>query len=147
MSALTTLISLMLVSAQLTQAQPAPKVPRIGLLFPGSLSYGAPNVEAFRQGLLELGYVEGKNIVIEYRIGEGKLDLYPRLATELVQLNVEVIVTASAPAVQAVRSATSTIPIVIAAAANPVGAGLISSLPRPARKHNRIEHAVSRFKR
>ena len=131
MSALTILTFLILVSAQLTQAQPAPKVPRIGLLFPGSLSYGAPNVEAFRQGLLELGYVEGKNIVIEYRIGDGKLDLYPRLATELVKLKVEVIVTASAPAVQAVRNATSTIPIVIAAAANPIGAGLISSLPRP----------------
>ena len=115
----------------LTQAQETQKVRRIGVLFPGSLSYGAPNVEAFRRGLRELGYVEDKNIVIYYRIAEGKLDRYPILATELVNLKVDVIVTASAPVVQAVKKATKTIPIVIAAAADPIGAGLIDSLARP----------------
>ena len=114
-----------------TEAQKTEKVRRIGLLFPGSLSYGVPNIEAFRHGLRQLGYIEGKNILVDYRVGDGKLDQYPRLAAELVSLNVEVIVTASAPAVQAVRNATSTIPIVIAAAANPDGAGLITSLSRP----------------
>jgi ABC-type uncharacterized transport system substrate-binding protein len=88
-------------------------------------------MEAFLEGLREVGYVEGKNIVVEIRYAAGRLDRYPELAAELVNLKVDVIVTASAPAVQAVRSATRTIPIVMAAAADPVGAGLVASLARP----------------
>jgi putative ABC transport system substrate-binding protein len=107
------------------------KVPTVGLLLPGSLSYGEPIVEAFRQGLRDLGYTEGKNIVIEYRTGEGKLDRYSQLATELVNLRVDVIVTSSTPAIQAAKNATKTIPIVMAAAADPVGTGLVASLAHP----------------
>jgi putative ABC transport system substrate-binding protein len=122
---------LILILILLTDAQA--KVARIGLLFPGSLSYGAPNIQAFREGLRELGYVEGKNIMIEYRIAEGKSDRYFQLATELVNLKVDLIVTASTPAIQAVQNVTSTIPIVMAAAADPVRTGLIASLANPGR--------------
>ena len=88
-------------------------------------------LKAFQQGLRELGYVEGQNIVIEYRFGEGKSDRYPDLAAELVQLKVDVMVTSSTPAIESVKNATSTIPIVMAASADPVGSGLIASLDRP----------------
>jgi putative ABC transport system substrate-binding protein len=121
-----------LILVHLTDAQ-AQKVPRIGLLFPGSLSYGTPNIEAFRQGLRELGYVEGKNIMVEYRVAAGKLDRYSQLAAELVNLKLDVIVTASTPAIKALQNATSTIPIVMAAAADPVRTGLIASLANPGR--------------
>jgi ABC-type uncharacterized transport system substrate-binding protein len=107
------------------------KIPRIGFLFPGSLSYGAPNLEAFRQGLRDLGYIEGRNIVIEYRLAGGKSDRYLPLAMELVNHGVDVIVTASTPATQAVKNATATIPIVMAAVADPVRTGLIANLAEP----------------
>jgi putative ABC transport system substrate-binding protein len=116
--------------AQVAEAQ-TKKVPRLGFLFPGSSSYGAPNVEAFRQGLRELGYVEGSNILIEYREAGGKSDRYAQLAAELVDLGVDVLVTASTPAIKALKKATNTIPIVMAAAADPVRTGLIDSLANP----------------
>ena len=105
--------------AHVAEAQ-TKKVPRLGFLFPGSSSYGAPNVEAFRQGLRELGYVQGSNILIEYREAGGKSDRYAQLAAELVDLGVDVLVTASTPAIKALKKATNTIPIVMAAAADPV---------------------------
>jgi putative ABC transport system substrate-binding protein len=88
-------------------------------------------VEAFRQRLREHGYVEGKNIVIEYRYAEGKLERLPDLAAELVRLKVDVIVTAAGPAISAAKKASATIPIVFATAADPVGSGYVSSLARP----------------
>src|SRR5262245_34460882 len=112
-------------------AQEQKRVPRIGILLPNQPSVSPQLVKAFHQGLRELGYVEGRNIVIEYRFGEGKSDRYPDLAADLVQLNVDVIVTASTPAIEVVKNATSTIPIVMAASADPVGTGLIASLDRP----------------
>ena len=87
--------------------------------------------EAFRQGLRELEYVEGKNIVIEYRYAEGKLDRLPALAAELVHIKVDVIVTAGNEAVQAAKNATQMIPIVMAFSGDPVGAGFVASLSRP----------------
>ncbi len=110
-------------------AQPA-KIPRIGILNPTSSSFFLPRVEAFRQRLRELGYVEGKNILIEYRYAEGKFERLTDLATELVQLKVDVIVTAG-PGVLAAKKASTTIPIVFGAASDPVGAGIVSSLARP----------------
>jgi putative ABC transport system substrate-binding protein len=89
-----------------------------------------PRIEALRQRLRELGYVEGKNIVIEYRYAEGKLETLPDLAAELVRLKVDVIVTAG-PAILAAKKASATIPIVFAAADDPVGSGIVSSLARP----------------
>jgi putative tryptophan/tyrosine transport system substrate-binding protein len=112
-------------------AQQAKKIPRIGLLISVSATATAPFIEAFRQALRDLGYVEGKNIVIEYRYAEGKLDPLPLLATELVRLNVDVIVTNASYAIDAAKNATKTIPIVFTAAQDPVGDGQVSSLAKP----------------
>ena len=112
------------------QAQQPAKISRIGVLIAGSASGYLPRVEALRQRLRELGYVEGKNVLIEYRYAEGKLDRLPDLAAELVQLKVDVIVTGG-PAILTAKKASPTIPIVFALAADPVGDGLVSSLARP----------------
>ena len=116
--------------ASFAQQRPA-KVPRIGFLAATSASASASWVEALRAGLRDLGYVEGKNIAIEYRWADGKYERLPGLAAELVQLNVDVIVAATTPAVQAVQKTTTTIPIVFAAVGDPVGSGLVASLSRP----------------
>ena len=113
------------------EAQQPTKVPRIGYLAAASPSAIAARIEAFRQGLRELGYVEGKNIVIEWRYAEGKLDRLPALAAELVRLKVDVIVTAGPPATRAAKEATATIPIVMTQDTDPVGNGFVASLARP----------------
>jgi len=112
------------------EAQQPTKIPRIGILITPSASSYSARVEAFRQRLRELGYVEGKNILIEYRYAEGKLERLPDLAAELVRLKVDVIVTAG-PGILAAKKASATIPIVFGNAADPVGSGLVSSLARP----------------
>jgi len=113
------------------QAQQPTKIPRIGFLTAVSVSSFAGRTEAFRQGLRELGYVEGKNIVIEYRYGDGKTDRLNQLADELVHNKVDVIVTGGAPATISAKDATRTIPIVMASDADPVGSGIVTSLARP----------------
>jgi putative ABC transport system substrate-binding protein len=113
------------------QAQQLSKVPRIGYLAAGSALSAHSRIEAFRQGLRALGYVEGKNIVIEYRNAAGKLDQVPRNAVELVRLKVDVIVTAGPSDTRAAKEATSTIPIVMAQDGDPVGNGFVASLARP----------------
>src|SRR5262249_10329223 len=113
------------------EAQQAKKIPRIGVLVPTSPSFYSARIKAFQQGLHEHGYIEGKNIMLEYRYAEGKQDRFPELATELVGLKVEVIVTASEAAVRAVKKASSTIPIVFTTASDPVASGLVASLARP----------------
>jgi putative ABC transport system substrate-binding protein len=113
------------------EAQQAKKVPRIGYLSGSPPSAIAEWIEAFRQGLRELGYMEGKNIVIEWRSAEGKGDRLPALATELVHLKVDVIVTAGPLVTRAAKEATSTIPIVMAQDPDPVGNGFVASLARP----------------
>jgi putative tryptophan/tyrosine transport system substrate-binding protein len=113
-------------------AQQPTKIPRIGYLSGGFPSAGAPRTDAFRLGLRELGYVEGKNIVIEYRHAEGKLDRLSALAAELVRLKVDVIVTGGGGgATRAAKEATKTIPIVMAGDVDPVGQGSVTSLARP----------------
>jgi putative tryptophan/tyrosine transport system substrate-binding protein len=113
------------------QAQQPARIFRIGILAPASASYYLPRVEAFRRRLRELGYVEGKNIIIEYRYAEGKRERWPDLAAELVRLKVDVIVTSGGAIVLAAKKASATIPIVFASAPDPVGTGLVSSLARP----------------
>ncbi|PYV94053.1 MAG: ABC transporter substrate-binding protein [Acidobacteria bacterium] len=113
------------------EAQQPTKIPRIGYLAAISLSTLAARTEAFRQGLRELGYVEGKNIVIEWRSAEGKADRLPALAAELVRLKVDIIVTAGPPLTRAAKEATTTIPIVMAQDPDPVGNGFVASLARP----------------
>ncbi len=113
------------------EAQQAAKVARIGYLVT-SLAARPHQQESFRQGLRDLGYVEGRNVVIEYRDAEGKFERLPALAAELVALKVDVIVTTGGtPAALAAKQATKTIPIVFAVAADPVGTGLVTSLARP----------------
>src|ERR1700693_2338737 len=107
------------------------KAPRIGFLTRATDASVATQIAAFRQGLRDLGCVEGKNMRIEYRDAGGQADRLPALAAELVALNVDVIVTVDTPPTQAAKQATSTIPIVIAVSADPVGAGLVSSLGHP----------------
>ncbi len=113
------------------QAQQATKVPRIGYLTVESPSAFSTRGEAFRQGLRELGYVEGKNIAIEYRYAEGKLDRLPALAAELVRLKVDVIVTGGLGSTGSANEATSTIPIVMTQDPDPVRNGFVASLARP----------------
>ena len=113
------------------EAQPAKKVPRVGLLMPVSYAAAAPNVEAFRQGLGEHGWVEGRNIGIEVRYSDGQAERLAELATELVRLKVDVIVTWGTPAARAAKNVTTSIPIVMAAATDAVATGLIASLARP----------------
>ena len=108
-------------------AQQPKKVPRIGYLTGASLSAAAPRTEAFRQGLRELGYVEGKNIVVEYRYAEGKLDRQSELAAELVRLKIDALVTAGPTVTRAAKEATGTIPIVMAFDTDPVGNGFVAS--------------------
>jgi putative ABC transport system substrate-binding protein len=115
----------------LAHAQQPKKVPRIGLLSASSPSSMAARVEAFRQGLREYGYVEGKTVAIEYRYAEGKLDRLLNLAEDLVRLKVDVIVATSDPAVRAAKNATKTIPIVFVAASDPIGDGFVKSLAQP----------------
>ena len=125
------LLALTLATIHLADAQPG-KVPRIGYLSggPGANDPG-PAVEAFRQGLRELGYVEGKNILVEYRYFEGKRDRIPSLVAELVQLKVDVLVANSLTAIRAAKQATKTIAIVMVTVDDPVATGLVDSLARP----------------
>ena len=111
-----------------THAQQA-RLPRLGFLGPASPT--GFQVEALRAGLRDFGYVEGRNVVIEYRFAEGQYDRLPALANELVRLNVDVIVTHSTPGTQAAKGATSTIPIVMALAGDAIALGLVANLARP----------------
>jgi putative ABC transport system substrate-binding protein len=112
-------------------AQQTSKVWRVGMLETTSEALNAPNVTAFRRGLQQLGYVEGKNLAIEYRSGEGRIERFPELAAEMVRLKVDVIVTRGTPAALAAKNATTTIPIVMAAIGEPIGTGMVGSLAQP----------------
>ena len=113
------------------QAQQAGKIPRIGYLSATSPSVSPNRIEAFLQGLRELGYVEGKNILIEYRYAEGKFDHLPALAAEVARLNVDVIITTGPTVTRAAKGATTTVPIVMTTDTDPVGNGFVISLGRP----------------
>jgi ABC-type uncharacterized transport system substrate-binding protein len=113
------------------EAQVTGKVYRIGMLEVVPAALNATNLAAFRQGLRELGYVEGQNVVIEYRSADGRAERFPDLARELVRLKVDLIVTRGTPAALAAKHATATIPIVMAASGDPVGTGIAASLAHP----------------
>jgi ABC-type uncharacterized transport system substrate-binding protein len=125
------LAAFLFVLVQLTQAQQPTKIPRIGYLSVSSRSAMTARTEAFRQGLRELGYVEGKNIIIEWRSADGNEDRLPALAAELVQLKVDIIVTGGAAVTRPVKAETSTIPIVMTQDRDPVSSGFVASLARP----------------
>jgi putative tryptophan/tyrosine transport system substrate-binding protein len=125
------LVFLLLVSVLPAEAQQPTKIPKIGYLTGASPSAMTSRIEAFRQGLRELGYVERKNIIVEYRYAEGQPDRLPVLADELVRLKPDVIVTGGPSATRPVKAATSTIPVVMAQDSDPVGNGFVVSLARP----------------
>jgi putative ABC transport system substrate-binding protein len=120
-----------LTASRVAEAQQSQTRYRIGLLAPGSASASANRVSVFREGLRQLGYVEGENIAVEYRYADGQADRYAKNAGELVKLNVDILVVAGTTPAIAAKNATKNIPIVIMGVSDPVGAGLIASLGRP----------------
>ena len=112
-------------------AQPQARVWRIGMLDTVAPNLNAANLDAFHQGLREFGYIEGRNLIIEYRSADGRGERFPELATELVSLKVDLIVTRGTPAALAAKNATGTIPVVMVHAGDPVGSGLVTTLARP----------------
>src|SRR4030095_4958506 len=129
------LVTLALASVNLADAPQPTKVPRIGFVSGiGGPSNPGPNVVGFRQGLRDFGYIEGKNILVEYRYTDGKGDRNPSLVAELVQLKVDVLVVGARGSLSAAQQATKTIPIVIVMQFDPVGGGYIDSLERPGGK-------------
>jgi len=130
--ALAVIFTFSLVLAPLAaEGQQAGKIYRIGMLETTSMALNAANLDAFRQGLRELGYVEGRNFMIEYRSADGRRERFPELATELVRLKVDVILTRGTPAVMAAKNATGTIPVVMAASGDPLLSGVVAGLARP----------------
>ena len=113
------------------EAQPPKKVPRLGYLAAVSASADAPRLEAFRQGLREFGYIEGQNIVIDYRHEDRRFERLPDLAAELVNLKIDVLVVVTTNAALAAKKITPTIPIVFMGVTDPIAAGLVESLARP----------------
>jgi len=120
-----------LLAALVGEAQQSAKKHRIGLLIGSSERFVAPYTEIFRQALRALGYVEGGNIVIEYRYADGNYDRLPVLAADLVRLKVDIVVTEGTPPTRAATQATTTIPIVMTVTGDPVAAGLVANLARP----------------
>jgi len=130
--ALVTLALSVLLAPITAAAQPATKIPRVGILNPGTPASVAPLVEAFKHGMRERGYVEGQKVVYEMRSGEFKRERLAEAAAELVRLKVDIIVTGTDEAIAAVKQQTQTIPIVMANSSDPVGTGFVASLARPA---------------
>ena len=124
-------------------AGPGDKLHRIGMLERTSATINAANLDAFRQGLRDLGYVEGQSFVIEYRSADGHDDRFPALAAELVRLKVDVMVTRGTPAALAAKNATGTIPVIITGVGDPVGQGIITSLARPGTNVTGLSAAVT----
>jgi putative ABC transport system substrate-binding protein len=122
---------ILLALAVIAEAQQPKKIPRVGFLIASSANSQEPRLEAFRQGLRQLGYIEGQNILIELRSGEGKAERLPVVAAELVQLKVDVIVSGGSTSTRAVKEVTGTIPIVMTQDGDPVGSGFVASLARP----------------
>jgi ABC-type uncharacterized transport system substrate-binding protein len=129
---LVSVVALLLLAASLGEgAQPTGKVYRIGMLETRSAMLNAANFDAFKQGLRELGYSEGQNLEIEYRSSDGRDERFPGLVSELLRLHVDLILTRGTPAALAAKSATQSIPVVMAASGDPVGSGIVTSLGRP----------------
>ena len=125
------LCAVLLAPGRSAEAQQAAKVPQIGFLTTGGRATSVASVDAFRQGLRELGYVEGKNINIEYRYAEGRFERLPELAKELVRLKVDIFLVPSAAVARPTTKVTATIPIVMVNAGDPIASGVVASLARP----------------
>lgn len=125
------LTTILLATSLSAEAQQPAKVPRIGFYLDGPASAVSARIEGFRQGLRELGYIEGKNIIVEWRSAEGNPERRSEIAADLVRLKVDLIVSAGPTGTRALREATSTIPIVMGQDTDPVGSGFVASLARP----------------
>ena len=136
-----TLTGSLLVARLAAEAQPSRKLPRIGVI--GERSSTDPFLTAFRQGLRDLGYIEGQNIVIEYRYADGVVDRFPDFAVELTRLNVDVLVVGGTLAARSAKAATATVPIVFTVVGDPVGTGLVASLARPGGNATGLSNIVS----
>jgi len=130
-TAIRRLATFFLTTASLAEAQQAGKIFRIGYLDPSTASGSAVLLEAFRQEMTKLGWIEGKNFTVDYRFGEQKNERLPELVADLVRLKVDLIVVSGEPPALAAKKATTTIPIVMATAGDPVAGGLVASLARP----------------
>jgi putative ABC transport system substrate-binding protein len=139
---LTVILTIALLATPLAEAQQAGRVYRIGYLSYSSPASNPHLIEAFRQGLRALGWVEGQNITIDSRFAEGRSDRLSDLAAELVRLKVDIIVGTSTQATVAAKNATKTIPVVMANAGDPVGLGLIADLARPGGNITGMSHSV-----
>jgi len=137
------LVVSLLMAPRGVEAAPPEKLYRIGMLERTTATVNAPNVDGFRQGLRELGYVEGRHYVIEYRSADGRDDRFPELANELVRSKVDLIVTRGTPASLAAKNATTTIPVVITGVGDPVGQGVVASLARPGANVTGLSAAVT----
>ena len=135
-----TLVCSLLATLRAAEAQPQAKVPRIGFLGSSSPSPYEPIIDALRQGMRELGWVEGHNVTIEFRWAEGELERLPALAAALARLEVDVIVTQGTPAAIAAKHATQTLPIIFVQVGDPLGSGLITSLARPGGNLTGLSH-------
>jgi putative ABC transport system substrate-binding protein len=122
---------LLVCSFQFASAQEQKKIPKVGYLSGGSASVARPRVDAFRQGLRQLGYIEGQNIEVEFRYADGNLDKMPDLAAELVHLKVDLIVSGTEQGTRAAQQATKSTPIILTASGDPVASGFVASLTRP----------------
>src|SRR5215831_7285069 len=125
------LVGLLLASVHVCAAQQLKRVPHIGFLFTTSGLALQSRIDTFRQGLRDLGYIEGQNIIVEYRYTEGKQDLTTELAAELSRLNVDLIVASSTPAILAIKKASTAMPLVFTSINDPVASGFVTSLARP----------------
>jgi putative tryptophan/tyrosine transport system substrate-binding protein len=125
------LVAAAMTGSPIAHAQPAQKIPRIGVLLPGTPESFAPRTTAFLDGLKELGYVEGRTVLIDWKWGQDRVQTLPELAADLVRSKVDVIVTGGTAAAQALKAATSSIPVVMAIIGDPVAAGLVTNLARP----------------
>jgi putative ABC transport system substrate-binding protein len=147
MPAVTQLIAavalLLLWGAVAAGAQQADRTYRVAYLAAAPRATNQPQLDRFRQGMRELGYVEGRNLVLEARFADGKLERLPGLARELVRLNPDLLFVSTTPGSLAAKAATSTVPIVFVAVADPVGAGLVSNLARPGGNVTGITHIVT----
>ena len=137
-------LACLLAAIAVASAQPPAKVVRVGYLSDATLAVKGPLIRAFLQGMRDLGYVEGQNLVMEYRFAEGSYDRLPSLAAELIQTKPDVILTSASAAARAAKQATATIPIVMVAIANPVGQGLVGQLRATRGKRNGSIRSVRR---
>src|SRR5262249_8621347 len=139
---LAVVLALSIIAPLAAEAQPAGRLPRVGVIWEGA-TLPSSSATGFGQGLRELGYTEGQNIIVEYRLTAGRSDQIPKFATELIALGVDLLVVQGTVSAQSAKAAPSTVPIVFALAGDPVGSGLVASLARPGGNATGLSNLIS----